>query len=409
MAVFMKKTVPFVLMLFIAMGSVVVSCATSARVRTGESGREVPLSINTGKTTQGDIHTIQVFSHIDKVIVVDRTDRSRKTELAKEDWSYDPATTKITIARDFGYKDIIVHVEGSAALPATFVLPDVQGEDLFVVLGKRLALEGFDYRFDHSSGILVFRDDIDPEKETYMIQYETSMGSSCLGNMMPDSKDELAYLEAQHRKELLKRWYKSQDGFYFFETPVIKGEKPKLVKRSEEMRKMLNIPVAVMKTRLKVSDEKISKEVGFDVRTPKEIRLAGQGGKLESWGKTIEETSTDGKLNYKVSEMYHREGIMNSADPNGDMMLSMSAEEFPGWDPEDPNLLVADSLLDLGTNVRKRIVWGTRGGLYGEPDVVLLAVYAWQCKEVFFDLVVDEGMATDAEHMIREIIAFRGK
>jgi hypothetical protein len=408
----LKKSVPFLLVLLILLGSLVVSCATSSSGRSPDPSAGSPggdrdfLSINTGRDIEGNVYTIQVFSRIDKIIVVNRMDRSKKTELKPGDWVYEADTTAIRFTRDPGYKDLIVHVEGVPFKPVTFILPDFQGgdEDLFVVLDKRLALKGFDFTFDRQSRTLTFREDIDPEKAGYLIRYQTSSGSNGLGNWTPGKGDELAYLEAQHNADVLRRWYESQDGFYFFEKPVVKGEVPSLVKRPAtpaEMGEMLNIPVTVMKSRFEASDKDVSREVGFDVSTPKALA----GGIYESWGKTVEETSADGRLKLRVNELYRR----RDAKPGDrdEILMILSAEDFPEWKLEDEGLLVSDSIVDLGKDVRKRVVWGTSGGLYGKPSVVKLVVYTWKDATTCFEITSDESESVMSEQAIREIIAFR--
>lgn len=52
----------------------------------------------------------------------------------------------------------------------------------------------------------------------------------------------------------------------------------------------------VTKMRFSGSDSAISKEVGFDVRTPKGIDLGSGRGKLVGEGKMIEESAENGRL-----------------------------------------------------------------------------------------------------------------
>lgn len=405
MARALMKAVPFLLVLLVVMGSVVVSCATTSP----SSAASRPLSVNAGPDSEGRVYTSQVFSRIDRVIVINRRDRAQKTELRSGDWSYDAGTTEIRLGASGAYRDRIVHVEGAAVVPATFILTGFQGEegDLFVVLDKRLALSGFDYRFDRASATLTFRDDIDPERVGYMIRYQTATGANGMGNWAPNAGDELAYLEAQHGAEVLRRWYDAQDGFYFFKKPIVPGENPRLEKRAatpREMEEMLNIPVTVMKHRFKVSDRAVSREVGFNVATPKELAR----GSFESWGKTVEETSGDGKLRVAVTELYHKKKAM-PGDRDETVMLRISAEEFPDWRLEDKGLLISDATLDLGADVRKRTLWGTSGGLYGVPEVVKLAVYTWKDAKARFEITVTDEASGDVERAIRDIIEFRGK
>ncbi len=391
---------PFLATLAFSLGCVVFSCVTPS-----------PFHVNTGKDGEGRIRTTQVFSRIDKIVVIDFRDRAKRTEIPAGGWIYDEKTTLLSFARELPYKDPVVHVEGAPLEPATFVVKDFHGdeESLFVVLGDRLAIQDYDYRFDSRTCRLVFRDGLDPEKEKFFISYDTKVGSSSFGNLDAWKDDRLAYLEAEHRARTLKRWYASREEFWFFEEPRTRGETPRLVKRRptpEERKAMESCPVAVMKFRFGSGDEKVSREVGFDVGTPKEIPVGKDGTKYVAGGKFIEETSGPSGLRRTVSEFYRNEAVALGA--GGELIVKMSAGPFADEETEGPELVIQEAEIDLGLPVRKRVVWAqrVRGGLDEKPDVVRLACYEWIDRGARFRLDVDDGVA-GVEDFIAELISFR--
>lgn len=395
-----RSTAPFLVMLVVALGSVVVSCTTLDRA--GAGGGE-PFYINTGMDAEGRVFTTQVLARIDRIILVDQADKSRRTEMKPGEWTYDPSTTEIVLARPSPYRNAAFHVEGRAEEPSRFVLHDFQGceEDIFIVVGRRAAIRDFDYSWDGSRTTLTFRGDLDLEKEKYMIRFDTSKGAYSMGNWEPDDDDQLAYLEAQHRTQMIRRWYRSHDADYFLDPSTPKGDKPRLVLRprtAEENREIENLPVTVMKNRHRATDEAVSKEVGFDVRTPKVMESGGGGPAIRSLGKTVVETSVSGRLSWSVSDYY---------DVAGGVLLEMSGGPSEERGPVDERFVIAHETIDMGLPVARTLLWGTQGDLYGEPDVVRLLEYAWQDHGVRFGMMVDEAEGGTAERMIRAIVAYR--
>ena len=123
----MKKTIcrviPFFAMFIIAVGSVVVSCATASAIND-----DTFISLNAGRSVNGKTYTVWVFDEIKSVIIVNLDDRSRKIELAGDEWSYDPSTTELIILKEIPFSNYVATVQGDALFPTSFVLTDIEEE-----------------------------------------------------------------------------------------------------------------------------------------------------------------------------------------------------------------------------------------------------------------------------------------
>jgi hypothetical protein len=85
--------------------------------------RKILLSADANSPAAG-IFTVQALARIDRVILVDMIDRSRKTDIEAGGWRYDPSTTEVLLAKDPPYGNGIVHIKGSPEKPPRFVLND---------------------------------------------------------------------------------------------------------------------------------------------------------------------------------------------------------------------------------------------------------------------------------------------
>ncbi|MBI9108692.1 MAG: hypothetical protein JEZ04_18245 [Spirochaetales bacterium] len=206
------RVLPFWAMFIIATGSVIVSCATTPAINNDTS-----ISLNTGRSMNGETYTLWVFDEIQSVIIVNLVDRSRKIELACGEWSYDPATTELRILKEIPFQEYVASIEGNVLFPHTFVLNDIEEEEaLAVILEDRLAIAGYDYSFEPENNQLVFRNDVNIKNISWCISYKTPGGSSMSGEWEADEQDKIEYLMAEHQKRYLDSWYDRQDSFWFF-------------------------------------------------------------------------------------------------------------------------------------------------------------------------------------------------
>jgi hypothetical protein len=395
-----KPWLLFPLALALALGSVVVSCATDPHVA-HSAGKSESVDLNTGPDLRGRVFTTAVLSSIRSVIVFDSADRSRRVELREGQWKYDEESTELTFSEPLPFRESVVHVEGMSVRPNAFVLAGLKkGGDVFVVLGDRLAVEGLEYTLDGRT--LSFREDLDLEKEKYHIGFDTEDGSSCFGNLVLSENDRFAYLEAEHRGRSLKAWYASQKEFWFLAPPARVGDPPALVKRPptpEERERMEGAVPAVLKLRMGVSDRKLSRELGFRVSLPKSV------SGCDLWSAFVEEDSLGGRLRTRLSVLYRNPGREES-DSASIVTLYLSSsrpEREAGGDQEFP---VSEDTLDLGASVLRKRQWGLySSSLEEKPQVALLSSYEWEGHGVYGSL--DGNASDDAffEAFIREWIA----
>lgn len=389
----------FPLALALALGSVVVSCATDPRT-VRSAGKAEPVDLNTGPDLQGRVFTTAILSSIRSVIVIDSADLSRRVELKEGGWNYDAESTEMTFSEPLPFKESVVHVEGMSDRPNTFVLAGLkEGGDVFVVLGDRLAVEGLEYTLEGRT--LSFREDLDLEKEKYHVGFDTEDGSFCFGNLALSENDRFAYLEAEHRGRSLKAWYASQKEFWFLAPPARAGDPPALVKRPptpEERARMEGEAPSVLKLRMGVSDRKLSRELGYRVSLPKSV--AG----CDLWSAFVEEDSLDGRLRTRLNVLYRDTEEGGSVD--GRVVSLYLEKNSPVREPEEPEYPVSEETLDLGTPVLLRHEWGQMSfSQEGRPEVVLLSDYRWDGDGVRYSLSGAASEDSFYKVFIREWIA----
>jgi hypothetical protein len=408
----LRSTIPFAAMLALALGSVVFSCAT-----TKTRGGEKPFFVNVGVDTRGKYWTVQALAGIDRVMLIDRGDRSKRAELEPGQWRYDRASTELMLLRESPYAVVVLHVEGKAERPARFALRDVAaGEDPFVAVEGRLAIRGFDYTWDAPRSSIVFREDFDPETMEYLISYNTPFGINSIGNRKPgDSGDAYAYLEAQYYSESFARKSRESKTDYFLDPSAFEGGKPGVVSRAPtpEERAAAGVTIPVMKSRIEVSDRAVSKEVGFDARTPGGITVGAGGKTYSGGGKVIEESAEGGRLRRAVSEFYTPVGTM--VDGLNSLMLKFGPDRPKPDGPKDERLIIERRTIDAGPAVKLERGWGItcdpspEAGAEGKPEAVALALFRWEDKGVFFELSCADALRDDAEALIRAIVDYRKK
>lgn len=396
----MKKTLlailPFVAALAIATGSVVVSCAISSPART---------SINTGVDQDGRIYSNFVFTRIDSVTLISLRDRSKKTELAVGSWSYDETTSELTIRESANLKDYVVHIEGSYRRPPALILNTISDpESLLVILDRRLAVEGYDYTFNPTSRCLTFRNDINIDRSSWYISYDTEIGSGCIGNGNDSDteNDIIAYAEAEKRYSALKRFYASRSEFWFMDKGDAPDGSPELVLRKpteKEWNDMTSYPVTVLKARPNASNRKLSKEIGFNANLPKEIAISDTEG-LKLILHMIEESTKDGTVRKSLTASYE-----NGA---GDSFILLSLSRNTGEQNHEGEYSISDETVDLGLPVRKHTAWCMQTGTPEEKPVLAKAIsWTWIEGTVYCAIDGSAESAPLVESLIREVIAFR--
>jgi hypothetical protein len=416
----MKKTIsgilPFLCMFVLATGSVVLSCATAPTAVA--VGRDTKISLNTGPLQGGKLYTTWVFERIESVVIVDESDRSRKIELAQKEWSYDPATTELSILRDIPFKDYFAHIEGYQSLPHSFVLNAIKDEtDLLVIISDRLAIEGYDYAFNSKESRLTFRNDVNLKESDWSIQYSTPLGGTMIGEWKPENENRMSYIEAEHRRRWLNSWYDRQTAFWFLddarrsEWKVNPAQPPALILRAatpKELADMKSVPLNISKFRTETKDQALSREIGFNARVPS--MLSTESPRVEyplAW-KTIEEFSSDGNL-VRTLDVVYEDG---SGAGLGQYVVHITMEKVGVGASEQKEIewLIGEETVDLGLPVQVLRQWGMQtSDIDSKPTVVSLTTWTW--TEGAIRCQADGDSANDARTaaLLRQFIAARLK
>lgn len=393
-------------MFLLAAGSVCISCASAPGGRVAEH----EVSINTGKAADGKLYTSTVFTEIRSVLVTDSHDRSKKNELREGDWEYNPETTELIIKTRILFDDYIAGVTGTARFPDTFVLAGISDPNsLMVILGGRLAIDGYDYTYNPDTGRLVFRSDIDINKQEWYIQYDSGEGSASMGEWKPENGDRISYIEAEHRRQYLNKWYDGQDAFWFWGTPKEPGQKPELVRRKAtpaELAEMKNLPVTVLKFRRNASARSLSHELGYKISFPEKITLPQYAAGYQVKQKIIEECAENGALTRKLSLLYEPE----KSSPKADMPAILTLYILPpGMQPETEaqknDYTISTQMVDLGLQVRQERYWVMlTSSLEGKPDVRSWTEWIWHTAAAGYSISADSSEESVYEPIIRQLI-----
>jgi hypothetical protein len=416
----MKKTIsgilPFLCMFTLATGSVVLSCATAPTAVATD--RDTKLSVNTGPLHNGKLYTTWVFDRIQSVMIADVNDRSRKIELAQKEWSYDPATTELSIHREIPFKDYFAHIEGAESLPHAFVLNEIKDEtDLLVIISDRLAIEGYDYTFNAVGSRLTFRNDVNLKESDWSIQYSTPLGGTMLGEWKPENADRMSYIEAEHRRRWLNSWYDRQTAFWFLddarwnEWKANPAQLPALILRAatpKELADMKSVPLNIVKFRTETKDRDLAREIGFDARVPGSLNTESPRGEYPLAWKTIEEFSRDGNLVRKLDVVYED----GSGNGLGQYVIQITMEKAgkDAPDPEKIEWLINEEAVDLGLPVHVIRQWGTQtSDIDSKPTVISLTTWTWTEGSILYQ--ADGETANDARTaaLLRQFIAARLK
>jgi hypothetical protein len=407
------KALPFLGMFILATGSVAVSCATAPD--SGKFPREEKISVNAGPALDGKIRTTWVFDRIQSVILMDENDHSRKIELSSNEWAYIPETTELAINKKVPFASFIARVDGFRTTPEKFILDGLTDtESLLVIRSDRLAIDGYDYTFDTGTKQLIFRNDVRLKDSDWSIQYDTNHGGVMLGEWKPESDDRMSYLEAEHRKRRLEAWYDRQTAFWFLDNTRIaewkanRDRQPELIQRpatAEELAKMKDEPVPVIKFRTGVKDAELSRELGFEARIPDLLGEQGVAKTRPIW-KTIVETSRNGNLERKLDVMYGDE-TKSGLDQYA---LDITLEKNGTQEKADTEWMIDERTLDLGLPVHVVQLWGTQtSGLDERPTVARLSVWTWSDDDVHFSATADSANDERTASLIRQFIEARQK
>ena len=337
----MKKTLlkvlPFVAVPVIMLGSVWLA-------RIIHSPTKNVYHVNTAPDENGVIRTVRIFDTVTSVMVIDRDKHSRKKKLKSQDYSYNRLNGELTLTEPLPFTKNVIHIEGTTVQPEQFCLYDFDGmsDRLLVLLDNHEAAAGYEYIYNEETHIITFRDDIHPEKDsTFLIMYQTADGAThSFGNWLPGTNDRFSELQWQ--------WlHRTQDA-----------------------------PMMVMLDRSRLSNRRLSREVGFDIRLPK--------GDATFICQTLNGT-------------HKKQTVMRWY---GDIIAECQAEPFIDYD----GLQSADEMrvLNIGKlPVTRQEIVGTRQNTDGSTEPIPMVIYCWETRGTYYRISCEVGLADAAEKVIQ--------
>ena len=299
--------------------------------------------VNTSPDESGIIRTVRVFGTVESVMVIDRSRHSHKMKIMPDKWSYDPLTTELTIAEPLPFAENVIHIEGTAVQPEQFCLHDFDAspDNLLVILDGHEAVRDYEYIYNEETHIITFRNDIHPETDgTFLIMYQSqNEAAHSFGNWLPGTDDRYAVIQGQ--------WL---------------------------ARTMPDAPMMAMLDRSKLSNRRLSREVGFDIRLP--------GGDASFICQTIDGTQKHQTVMRWYGEIIaecQNEPFSDSADQSADELL----------------------ILNIGRqNVTRQEIIGTRSNPDGSTEPLPMVIYHWTLRGTYYRISVEPEKASEAERII---------
>nr|HPO50454.1 hypothetical protein [Spirochaetota bacterium] len=184
-----------------------------------------------------------------------------KKKLEKGNWDYNCETSEFIIKKDLD-KNEILQIFGIPAIPYKYKLIDYDVDlgCFYMILGKKLAVENEDYNLNKDELSLTILNGVNPEKEKFEMHYVSKRGDSIgFGNIEDD--EDINYLRSIANNKLLKKMSVSYE---------IKRDENGEIKIVEVENKD-NDYHFLFKNKSDKSDYEISKELGFNVKTPDKI------------------------------------------------------------------------------------------------------------------------------------------
>ena len=401
----MKKILVLIGALAIAPTLVIISCmSTSARI----DGNHDKINLNTGPDKNGDIFSIQVIDRLDRVLVLDMTDRSKRMELNADDWSYDPKTTKITVKRAIPYINPVYHLEGSSEKPLRFILLNAKtGDNPIVFMDKRVAIDDIDYFWNPQTSLLTLRKNVNLDKPGFYVDYITNDGSACFGDMgEAEDADRIEYFLAQKRRDDWKEKIEKGDDFPFLEKkasgdPVVVMRKPD----PQEKLELLSNSAPIIKSRDKDASA-ISKEVGFDARIPEKVKFSDSSAFALSGIKMILETVNAGTVGTSVMCYYQ---LSDKGPRNGEDSIPITLSPIPRAKPSSAtDFIISEMPIPDSPQVKKTVFWSISQDERGYT-VTKMVAYRGISNKVYFEVScsADPQVCERAEEIIRAFLALR--
>lgn len=186
----------------------IFSCASPKALDDSEQVKEV--TINTNLTDTNKVFAIRQYESITQIVIKETGNSATNVVLDADEYQYDKATTMITItpkAHTLPPEAWAISIKGVPQEPATFLLVDYDKDYplLKVFVAKKELKLGEKATFDEANLTLTFNEELDLEKEHYLLVWQTGAGLHTLGEYPEEDEAQYAEIFKRTVDELLQK------------------------------------------------------------------------------------------------------------------------------------------------------------------------------------------------------------
>lgn len=255
----LKKVFPFLLFGLLPVVATLLSCLTNELK--GDEKDMVKINTDIYRDKEGKFYLNQYFKEIKIVNILNMSKKNSKISLEKEDWDYNSETSEFIVKKDLD-KNEILQIFGIPLIPYKYKLIDYDADlgCFYMILGKKIAEENVDFTLNKDELSLTILNGVNPEEEKFEMHYVSKKGDSIgFGNIEED--EDIEYLRSIANNRLLKKMSVSYE--------IKRDEKGDI--KLVEVENKENDYHFLFKNKSDKSDYEISKELGFNVKTPDRI------------------------------------------------------------------------------------------------------------------------------------------
>ncbi len=396
---FFGKITPFLILFLLPLSAALVSCVTnSMNIKKGQNDGWI--NFGNEKSEDGKLYLPEYMDKIDNLYLLDIDKKKKRKTVSTDLWRYNPETSELQIDLDIKENEII-RVEGKYSNPRRFKLIDFDFDkkQFYLIIDERIADEKDDFTIDEKTASIIFNKSVDPGKARYIFSYKRKNGGvSCYGDAI--NNQNIQYLISLATRRLYDK------DFISYRLVKDKNGEFKIVEVNEKLKDSdLDF---YNKDCSKMSDIAISKEVGFNVRSPLVL-----GKKYKKLWKSICET-TDGKY---VSDYYQNDHDRN--DYLNIMFLKnneYNSYKSRSFHESEKDLLIEEKVITIsGAKVMRTIYHAL--DMYekterSDPKIIKMLGYHCEDKDrvIIIDMIFkDQSTCTEIENIIKEIIESKNK
>jgi hypothetical protein len=256
----LKKVMPFLLVLLLPL-AVAVETATTRIARAENPGGTVKSRLFRLTQDQPLYFMPLVYARIDQITVYENWSWDRHKVLKADAWRYDPQKGEVTLKEPVDDTKYYLKAQGTLEYPVRVKLKDVDYDTLTVLKRDNLALEGRDYFVDRVREELVFSKAFDASGSFRVAARRKSVGIFTAGNAKKDYSQPVEFFKdatvwrrlGKVREYQVRQDRLGQPKLYIGE---LNYSNPSFYSYTHSF---------------KMSDRKLTKEIGFPVSFPAKL------------------------------------------------------------------------------------------------------------------------------------------